>query len=176
MAGLDDQGRIHRDLRNRGQLIPMVVSMTTQLPIDLISFKCLKLKLAFITIFSTSVITSPTDSICTGYQVANAFLACQEVGMEGLLRSCHQGWAVILPIAVFRIWNQPGFFGEVVCRVHPEKMQAHFFPGNILGNIYCSPSGIWALVGYKWKPTEVPHSGVYIRLKEQLIEEILIWK
>lgn len=145
--------------------------MTTQLRIDLISFKCLKLKLA-ITILSTSIIISPTDSICTRYQVANAFLVCQQVCREGLLRSVPTREAVILPIAVVRIWNQPGFFCEMVCKVHPEKNASPFLFWKYVRKYLLQPFRNLS-PGTLLRP---PHSGVYIRLREQLIEEILIWK
>lgn len=60
IPGLDAQGGIHSDLRNLGQSVSRVVSMTTQLPTNVFfSFKYLKLKLAIVTPFSIGVVTSP---------------------------------------------------------------------------------------------------------------------
>lgn len=88
LPGLDAPGCIHRDLRNLGQFISLVMLTTTQFPIDLLlSFKCLKLTLAIVTPFSKGIITSPTDLPCARYHVTSAFIVCQEVGKEGPLRS-----------------------------------------------------------------------------------------
>lgn len=103
-----------------------------------------------------------------------SLIASRYAGMA-YVDQCQQGWPGLSPLQWSGFGTSQGFLVRWCAKCTLKKCKPLFFPRNMSGNIYCSPSGIWALLVINGTLLRPSHSGVYIRLREQLIEEILIW-
>lgn len=71
-------------------------------------------------------------------------LSARRWARKACLGQCHQGWAEILLVGVVKIWNQPGFSGEMEGKVGkgafaPWKNASPLPFLEMSENIYCIP-------------------------------------